>query len=77
MIPVFDGLLPEPHNTYVLNVLFDLAHWHGLAKLCMHTDLTLKVFTDVTTSLSEGLRAFKTQTCGAFGTQELECERDA
>ena len=43
----------------------------------MHMDLTLKVFADVTTSLSEGLHAFKTKTCGAFGTQELEHERDA
>ena len=77
MIPVFDSLLPEPHNTYVLNVLFDLAHWHGLAKLHMHTDLTLKVFADITTSLSKGLHAFKTKTCGAFAVQKLECERDA
>jgi len=43
----------------------------------MHMDLTLKVFADITTSLSEGLRAFKTKTCGAFGTWELERERDA
>jgi hypothetical protein len=32
-IPVFDGLLPEPHNACALAVLFDLAHWHSLAKL--------------------------------------------
>jgi len=36
-IPVFEGLLPELHNTHVLKLLFDLAHWHGLAKLQMHT----------------------------------------
>lgn len=43
----------------------------------MHTDHTLKVFADVTTSLGKGLRAFKTKTCGAFATRELQRERDA
>ncbi|KIM83848.1 hypothetical protein PILCRDRAFT_68635, partial [Piloderma croceum F 1598] len=42
-IPVFDGLLPEPHNSAVLDLLFVIAHWHGLAKLHMHHDLTLDI----------------------------------
>ncbi|KIM52323.1 hypothetical protein SCLCIDRAFT_141368, partial [Scleroderma citrinum Foug A] len=37
-IPVFEKLLPEPHNTLVMTLLFLLCHWHGLAKLCMHMD---------------------------------------
>ncbi|KAJ6619167.1 hypothetical protein B0H10DRAFT_1794003 [Mycena sp. CBHHK59/15] len=36
-IPVFEGLLPEPHNNTVLNLLFTFAEWHVLAKLRMHT----------------------------------------
>jgi hypothetical protein len=32
-IPVFTGLLPEPHDGQVSKLLFVLAHWHGLAKL--------------------------------------------
>jgi hypothetical protein len=55
-------------------VLFDLAHWHGLAKLRMHTDPTLGLFSHVTTCLGTSLRMFKEKTCG---TRELERERVA
>jgi hypothetical protein len=74
---VFDGLLDEPHNTCVLKLLFDLAHWHGLAKLRMHTDTTLDILAEVTTSLGSSLRVFKGSTCSAFLTRELERERAA
>jgi hypothetical protein len=73
-IPVFKGLLPEPHNTYVLNLLFDLAHWHGLAKLQMHTDPTLEVLAQVTKSLGNNLSTFEKRTCSLFETWELEHE---
>jgi hypothetical protein len=74
---VFDGLLPEPHNTYVLELLFDLAHWHGLAKLRMHTDPTLDMLSQVTTSLGNRFRTFRDKTCAEFPTKELERERVA
>ena len=76
-IPVFEGLLPEPHNTYVLNLLFDLAHWHGLAKLRMHTDPTLEVLDQVTKSLGNNLSTFEKRTCSLFQTRELEREHAA
>jgi hypothetical protein len=76
-IPVFDNLLPEPHNTIVLKLLFDLAHWHGLAKLRMHIDPTLDVFSQVTTSLGKSLCAFKEKTSVVFPTREFERERVA
>ncbi|OBZ68473.1 hypothetical protein A0H81_11674 [Grifola frondosa] len=37
-IPAFEGLLPEPHNKVLMDLLFVFAQWHGLAKLRMHTD---------------------------------------
>ena len=76
-IPVFDGLLPEPHNTLVLQLLFDLAHWHGLAKLRMHTDSTLELLSQVTIALGNRMRKFQAKTCAAFKTRELERERVA
>ena len=76
-IPVFEGLLPEPHNTYALTLLFDLAHWHGLAKLRMHTDPTLDLLAEVTKSLGNNLRTFEKHTCSVFQTRELERERAA
>ena len=76
-IPVFDGLLPEPHNTDIIQLLFVCAHWHGLAKLRMHTDYTLKVFEETTVSLGVRFRAFVRKTCPHFDTRELQRETDA
>jgi hypothetical protein len=74
---VFDGLLPEPHNSAVLDLLFVMAHWHGLAKLRMHHDLTLDIMESVLKSLGILLRSFRDVTCPAFKTKELRREADA
>ena len=73
-IPVFDGLLPEPHNARILKLLFTTAHWHGLAKLRSHNDLTLDILDSVTESLGKELRYFRDHTSSAFATRELERE---
>ena len=75
-IPVFDGLLPEPHNRRILDLLFVAAHWHSLAKLRMHTDLSLEILDTVTVSLGEKLRLFQEKTCSVFPTRELRREAD-
>jgi hypothetical protein len=74
---VFDGLLPEPHNSAVLDLLFVMAHWHGLAKLRMHHDVTLDIMESVTASLGELLRSFRDVTSPAFKTKELHREANA
>ncbi|KAG2081012.1 uncharacterized protein F5147DRAFT_783966 [Suillus discolor] len=52
-IPVFDGLLPNNnHNKIIQDLLFTLAHWHGLAKLRMHSDLTLDILDTATTEVT-------------------------
>lgn len=76
-IPVFEGLLPEPHNKIVIDLLFILAHWHGLAKLRMHSDLTLDILDQQTTELGEHLRHFKAKVCTAYATHELDREANA
>ena len=54
-----------------------MAHWHGLAKLQMHTDVTLELLSQVTISFGTKIRAFQEKTCAAFSTHELERERAA
>jgi hypothetical protein len=54
-----------------------MAHWHGLAKLRMHNDLTLDILDTVTISLGNELRNFSQKTCPAFETRELEREYSA
>jgi hypothetical protein len=76
-IAVFEGLLPEPHNRAVMKLLFTMAHWHALAKLRMHNDLSLDVMDAVTVSLGKALRTFRDTTCSAFHTKELRREYNA
>ncbi|GJE90277.1 hypothetical protein PsYK624_064060 [Phanerochaete sordida] len=76
-IPVFDGLLPEPHNAIVRKLLFTLAHWHGMAKLRAHTEDTLKILEATTVTLGQRLREFQKKTCDAYVTRELEKEAAA
>lgn len=76
-IPVFDGLLPEPHNQNILYLLFVLAHWHGLAKLWMHSDTTLDIMDEVTTNLGKAMRHFTTKICPKYSTKELPHEAGA
>jgi hypothetical protein len=54
-----------------------MAHWHGLAKLRMHTDVTLELLSQVTISFGTRVRAFQEKTCAAFSTRELEREKAA
>ena len=77
ILPVLDGLLPEPHNSDVLDLLFVMGCWHAYAKLRVHTELTLTSFEQVTTDLGVLLRRFTTVTCAAFKTTELPRERAA
>ncbi|KAF8063262.1 hypothetical protein FPV67DRAFT_1563422 [Lyophyllum atratum] len=76
-IPVFEGLIPEPHNSPILDLLFHFAHWHGLAKLRVHSDLTLEILDKETTFLGDSLRGFQTNVCGSFQTHELAREAEA
>lgn len=48
-----------------------MAHWHGLAKLRMHSELTLKIMDHVTSALGQQFRQFKNTTCAAYEAHEL------
>ena len=74
-IPVFEGLLPDKHNSTLMDLLFIMAHWHTLAKLRQHTDLSLNILESVTVQLGESLRNFQEKTCSAFDTKALKREK--
>ncbi|KAI0083358.1 hypothetical protein BDY19DRAFT_858286, partial [Irpex rosettiformis] len=76
-IPVLEGLLLEPYNSTVLDLLWTLTTWHALAKLRMHTTTTLKHLTHTTTALGRFLRQFKEHVCTHFVTKELPRESAA
>jgi hypothetical protein len=54
-----------------------MAHWHAMAKLRMHNDITLDIMQAATVSLGKKLRAFSHTTCSAFVTKELHQEYNA
>ena len=60
-----------------MDLLFVLAHWHALAKLRQHTDLSLDVLESVTDHLSKILKEFQATTCAAYDTRELKREKAA
>ncbi|KAK0439080.1 uncharacterized protein EV420DRAFT_1735640 [Desarmillaria tabescens] len=76
-LPCFEGLLPKKENNIVLDNLFDLAAWHGFAKLRLHTESTLQVYDALTTSLGYQLRTFETKVCPQFQTKETPTEAAA
>ncbi|KAJ7174311.1 hypothetical protein C8R46DRAFT_1214519 [Mycena filopes] len=61
----------------IQDLLFTLAYWHALAKLCMHINSTLNCLQDMTKQLFWQLRYFTKVTCAAFSTRELPKEEAA
>jgi hypothetical protein len=65
-LAVFEGLLPEPHGTIVMDLLFELVTWHGLAKMRPHTELTVQPLGRSTMGLGALLQQFQSVTCEAY-----------
>jgi len=76
-IPVFELLLPPEWNEPLLDLLFELAMWQGLAKLRMHMDTTLGFLNTSTTRLGRFLRHFIKETEKEFETRDLPSKEAA
>ncbi|KAF9472386.1 hypothetical protein BDN70DRAFT_900592 [Pholiota conissans] len=77
-LPVFDGLfVTSEHDKDISSLLFTLAEWHCLAKLRMHTETTIGLLEQCTTSLGTQLRRFERHICPCFDTRELPREEAA
>ncbi|KAF8154664.1 hypothetical protein B0H34DRAFT_860496 [Crassisporium funariophilum] len=76
-MPVFEGLLAPKHDKVVQDLLFTLCTWHGLAKLRLHTSLTLAGLKLTTKSLGQALRSFVKTVCMQYKTCALPCEEAA
>ncbi|KAH6905097.1 hypothetical protein BKA70DRAFT_1431183 [Coprinopsis sp. MPI-PUGE-AT-0042] len=76
-IPVFESLLPSPHNEIVVELLYRLCEWHALAKLRLHHDLTLDLLDEATIALGSQFRRFQVETCNQIATFELPDEAEA
>ncbi|TBU29740.1 hypothetical protein BD311DRAFT_619186, partial [Dichomitus squalens] len=63
IMPAFEGLLDLPDDQNVADLLFELANWHALAKLRLHTDVTVDIFRASTKLMYEAIRTFAEKTC--------------
>jgi hypothetical protein len=76
-IPVFDGLFEPHNNAIIMDLLFELATWHALAKLRLHTESTVCALETSTTRLGTALRKFQSTICAEFVTRDLPSEEAA
>ncbi|KAJ3858704.1 hypothetical protein EV359DRAFT_75819 [Lentinula novae-zelandiae] len=76
-IPTFEGLLPDEHNARLMKLLYRLGEWHALAKLWMHTDLTLRDLSSCTAVVGTLMHEFRDKTCSQFNVVELPSEQQA
>ncbi|CDO74660.1 hypothetical protein BN946_scf184832.g4 [Trametes cinnabarina] len=77
VLPAFEGLLPVADDLIVADMLFELANWHGLAKLRLHTSITIKIMRVATDHMCRAMRSFARTTCKRYETRELPKETDA
>ena len=59
-----------------MDLLFDLAVWHALAKLRLHTESTVRILEAVTTSLGKSRRLFASRSM-EYNPRELPKEQAA
>ena len=76
-IPVFENLLPEPHNEIVMDLLFILNEWMGLAKLCLMTEDRHQILREATADLGFQLQQFKFLVCPFYKTKALPSDETA
>ena len=76
-MPVFEGLLPKRHDQIIRRLLFEIATWHALAKLRLHTETTVVDLENSTTRLGIILRLFQSDVCPSYQTQDLPSEEAA
>ena len=70
-IPVFEGLLPPAHEEILMDLLFELATWHALVKLRLHTESTVVALEHSTQRLGKAIRTFKEKLCAEYTAHEL------
>jgi hypothetical protein len=61
----------------VRKLLFELATWHGLAKLRLHTETIVCELENSTTRLGDLLREFQNKVCPFYQTFDLPSEEAA
>ena len=59
------------HDKIICKLLFELSTWHGLAKLCLHTESSIIDLENLISWLGEILHQFSGTVCPAYATYDL------
>ena len=70
IMPAIEDLFPSVDEPIVQDLLFELAVWHALAKLRLHTEVTLDIFRKSTQQMYEAVTTFANTTCLRHQTRE-------
>lgn len=76
-MPAFEGLLPLRDDQTIADLLFELVNWYTLAKLRLHTQVTVDIFRAATKHMYAAVRHFACTTCEGHITHKLAKEADA
>lgn len=68
------GLFQDNHNKPIGALLYIILTWHGLAKLRLHTELTLTLLKKATVRLGQEMRNFQKNICPHYDTKETSKE---
>lgn len=75
IMPALKGLMPRlPNNRILLDLCFDSAIWHALAKLREHTEDTLDGLDKFTVKFGKSVRIFAKKTFASYVTVKLPKE---
>ena len=69
--------MPKKEDRIVCKLLFELATWHSLVKLQLHTETTVTNLENSATRLGHLLRKFKNDICSIYATRDLPSEEAA
>lgn len=70
-IPMFESLFLSALEEILIYLLFELATWHALAKLRLHTELTIVALEHSTQHLGEAIRVFEGKLHAEYTAGEL------
>ena len=73
-MPCFEGMFETIYDGIVQDMLWEMATFHALSYLRLHTEQTLLVFDATVITMGLAIRRFRSQVCDHVDTRELPKE---
>ena len=73
-MPCFEKLFPPIYESKVQDMLWEMAMFHALSYLRLHTAITLLIFDAAVITMGKAIRTFRTKVCAKLDARELSKE---